>query len=469
MPQRIETYEQAIEFLYNRINYERVAGTAYSAADLKLDRMRELLRRIGNPQEQIPVVHIAGTKGKGSTAVMIARVLETAGYRTGLFTSPHLSAFEERMSVDGRLPSPQQIVELVNEIGEPVADMDKSPGRLCPTYFEIAMAMAWLYFQRQRVDLAVLEVGLGGRLDATNVCRPEVCVITTISRDHTRLLGSRLSQIAWEKAGIVKPGVPTVSGVTALEPSQSIAAVCRELSAPLRLLGRDFDYRASVVPLEHDPTAMEISVVDVSIGDRQWLGLPVPLRGRHQAHNAAVAVAAVDLLMQHGWEITASAIRDGLHRVNWPARVEMVGRNPTVIVDAAHNWAAIAALLRALEDLPARRRVLVLAATQDKDVEGMLRQLIPRFDTLIATSYLNNPRAVPTEELGRQLAMISDRPFHMAPDPAAAWKLARRLAAPDDLICITGSFFIAAEVRDLILDAAQARSSHDRPSNRVRY
>jgi dihydrofolate synthase/folylpolyglutamate synthase len=452
MSNRIETYEQAIEFLYNRINYERVSASEYSAADLKLDRMRELLRQIGAPQSRIPAVHIAGTKGKGSTAAMISRILDSAGYRVGLFTSPHLTAFEERMSVNGRLPTQRQIVELVNAVGSAVADMDKSPGWMSPTYFEIATAMAWLYFVSQQVDLAVLEVGLGGRLDATNVCQPEVCVITTISRDHTRLLGSRLSQIAREKAGIVKPGIPVVSGVSESEPAAAIAEVCRELSAPLRLLGRNFEYRIEPAGSDRDSAASAIRLVDISIGEQHWRRVPLALRGRHQAHNAALAVAAAQVLQERGWNVPHAAIHDGLRQVSWPARVEIVATKPTVIVDAAHNWAAVAALLRTLDDFAARRRVLIFAATQDKDVEGMLRQLLPRFDTVIATNYLNNPRAVPAGELARQIESITESPYHIAPDPAAAWKLARRLATPEDLICITGSFFIAAEARDLITD-----------------
>jgi dihydrofolate synthase/folylpolyglutamate synthase len=467
MSRHIESYEQAIEFLYNRINYERVSGSSYTAADFRLDRMRELLRRLGDPQKMIPAVHIAGTKGKGSTAAMINRIAMAAGYRTGLFTSPHLTAFEERMSVNGQLPTPEQIVELVNAVSEPVAEMDKSSGRQCPTYFEIATAMAWLYFANQRTDLAVLEVGLGGRLDATNVCQPEVTVITTISRDHTRHLGSRLSQIAWEKAGIVKPGIPVVSGVTQPEPAESIATVCREVSAPLWQLSRDFSYHYAPPHFENDATGEPIGTLEVTAGDREWSQLPIVLRGEHQAHNAAVAVMTVDLLRQRGWEIPELSFADGLRQVRWPARIEVVATQPTVIVDAAHNWAAIAALLKTLGDFPVRRKVLVFAATQDKDVGGMLRQLLPMFDSVVVTNYLNNPRAVGAEELSRHAAQLTVAPIHLTHDPVSAWKLAQRLASPEDLICITGSFFIAAEMRDLILDASEGNASQLPPRDDV--
>ena len=203
MTRPVDTYTQALDFLFHRINYERIQSTSYSVGDLKLSRMRSLLDRLRNPEAEIPAVHIAGTKGKGSTATMVASLLAASGYRVGLFTSPHLTRFEERMTVNGRMPTEDEVVALVNELLEPVAELDQQLGGMNPTYFEITTAMAWLYFRQQQAEIVVLEVGLGGRLDATNLCRPEVCVITSISRDHTHLLGSDIDQIAREKGGII--------------------------------------------------------------------------------------------------------------------------------------------------------------------------------------------------------------------------------------------------------------------------
>lgn len=463
----VETYEQAIEYLFSRINYERVASASYSVGDFRLDRMRELLDRLGNPHEQIPAVHVAGTKGKGSTSAMVAGVLTAAGYRTGLFTSPHISAFEERMAVDGTVPAPEQIVELVNAVAEPVAALDKSPGSMGPTYFEIATAMAWLFFRHAQAQIAVLEVGLGGRLDATNLCRPEVTVITTISRDHMRQLGSRLDQIAREKAGIIKPGVPLVSGVTAPSALAAIAAEAVERGAPRYQLvrhqaphrpsGYEFDYRyQSCQPAQdmwREGSESGAGRVDVFTGARDWCDLRSPMIGEHQAHNMAVALATVERLIERGWSIPESAVRTGLAKLRWPGRIEMLSHRPTVVVDVAHNWAAVAALLQTLDaSFTARRRVLVFAATRDKDVSGMLRQLLPRFDSVVLTCYQNNPRAVPVEDLVRMVQSLSPVPVHSAADAASAWKLARRIATPADLICVTGSFFIAAELRELIVD-----------------
>lgn len=427
----------------------------YSVDDFKLDRMREFLRRLGNPQEAIPAVHIAGTKGKGSTAALIAQILSAAGIRTALFTSPHIAAFEERMAVDNVLPTKAELAQLVSQVSGVVAELDKTPGQMSPTYFEIATAMAWLYFRERRADIAVLEVGMGGRLDATTVCRPAVCVITTISRDHTRQLGSRLEQIAREKAGIIKPGVPVVSGVT-LEPAKSvIAEVCREQSAPLLELGRDFDYEYSLAE-----TGQSSATATVRTARTTWQDLKLPLVGEHQARNLALALAAIERLEEQGWKVPPEAVPAGLARLRWPGRIEVVGRDPTVIIDAAHNWEAVAALLRTLEEsFASRRRVLIFAATRDKDVSGMLRQLLPKFDSVVLTCFQSNPRHVPVETLLRMAASLTDQPLHAAADPASAWKLARHFAGPEDLICVTGSFFIAAELRELIVDVSQPEES----------
>lgn len=450
MPQPFTTYEQALDFLYNRINYERVQSSAYSAGDFKLNRMRGLLELLGNPQDQIPAVHIAGTKGKGSTAVMTASILDAAGFRVGLFTSPHLSKFEERMQVNSRQPTETEVVELVNQLLSPVAELDQQLGGMSPTYFELTTAMGWLFFRQQHAQIAVLEVGLGGRLDATNVCHPEVCVITSISRDHTHLLGSELQQIAREKAGIIKTGIPVVSGVSNSPAKETIEEVCEQRSAKLRLLSREAHYYFEIP--NDESGLVEISLEEA--GGQVLNRLPVPLLGEHQAHNVSLAVMAIQELTQKGWNISESAIRDGLRRVHWPARIEIVARNPTTIIDAAHNWASVSALIQTLDQqFPNQRRIAIFAATQDKDVSGLLRQLLPQFETVILTCYRSNPRGVPAEQLFAMARALGGRYVHLAANPPEAWDLAIQLALPEDLICISGSFFIAAELRDLILSS----------------
>lgn len=449
----LDTYEQAIEYLYGRINYERLNADAYTTSDFKLDRMRLLLERIGNPQDRIPVVHVAGTKGKGSTCAMIASVLTQAGYRTGLYTSPHLIRYEERFVVDGVQPEPQAVVDLVNRIRPHVAAMDRLPTKMYPTYFEITTALAWMHFVDCGVQLAVLETGLGGRLDSTNLCRPLVTIITNISRDHTQLLGSTVREIAGEKAGIIKDGVPVISGVRHPDAVDVVRTVSQSHHAPLWLAGSEISYRC-------ETTTSTEKRWQVAVPGTVLPAIPVALRGEHQAANAALALSAVVRLRDAGWTITDAVIEAGMRSVRWPARVEEVGRQPSVILDAAHNWESAKALVQALSERPPTgRRILVFATTRDKDFRGLVRILLPHFDTVIITKYLENPRGVPIEELEAYIATIADRPVHLAADPYAAWKLAGKLATTDDQIVVTGSFFLIAELRELILDDLRGPAS----------
>jgi dihydrofolate synthase/folylpolyglutamate synthase len=465
MARPLETYEQAIEFLYGRINYERAPVESYTSSDFKLERMQRLLAALGNPQERLPAIHVAGTKGKGSTCNMIAAVLTAAGLRTGLYTSPHLVRFEERMTVDGISPTPEELVQLVNQVHGPVSELDRLPLRSHPTYFEIATALAWLDFERRRADVAVLETGLGGRLDSTNLCRPWVTVITNVSRDHMQILGSTVREIAVEKAGIIKPGVPVISGALHPDAEAVIAERANHLQAPLWQLGRDVEWEWS------DGTEASRHV-DVRTPRRLWRRLPITLRGAHQAVNTALAVAALDRLSDVGIVLSCETAQRGLRQVRWPGRIEVLSQRPHVVLDAAHNWESTKALVKTLrEEFGAvRRRILVFATTRDKDYRGLIRQLVPAFDTLIFTRYLDNPRAVPAEELCGYLSAISERQAHLAPDPYSAWKLARRLSHPHDLIVVTGSFFLVGELRELIredLRSSAANASTDGASSRT--
>ncbi len=482
MPELVQTYEQALEFLFDRVNFERTP--AGGTQDFKLGRMGRLLELLDNPHTQLPCIHIAGTKGKGSTAIMLAEMLTAAGYRIGLYTSPHVDAFEERMQVAGARPTADQMIELVQRVQPAVRQCESDSQPFSPTFFEITTALAWLFFLQQRAQIVVLEVGLGGRLDSTNVCSPIACVLTTISRDHTQILGNSLSQIAGEKAGIIKPNVPVISGVCGDEALAVIAETCRTQNADCWQLGREFSYDYRAVSEANDLAGSASStlrvneafeqqienlfhgMVDVTTPSRTWSDMPLTLVGEHQAHNAAVALATIDRLDAAGWVVSPAAARSGLSNVRWPMRIEVVCRRPTVIVDAAHNWESASALGRTLDGMfPSRRpsgefsrRVLIFAATKDKDVIGILRQLLPRFDSICLTKYLNNPRSVPPEQLVRLIQSISNIPCHMTATPAEAWQLARRIAGPHDLICVTGSFFIAAELRELILRESSASS-----------
>lgn len=447
----IETGQQAIEFLLGRVDYERISA-ALSASDFKLDRMRHLLEKVGNPQDRIPAVHVAGTKGKGSTCAMMAGALSVAGYRTGLFTSPHVERFEERIQINGELIDEVALVTHTRRLAEVTEEIDREPGAMQPTFFELTTALAWLWFESRGVQIAVMEVGLGGRLDSTNICRPAVCVLTTISRDHMHILGSRLADIAAEKAGIIKPGVPVISGVTGAEAAEVIEQAAARRAAPLDLIGREFHVE--------DGYPGEVS----RCGGRT--GAPIRVRtrdatvdvqparpGEHQVHNTTLAVAALLKLRQSGWNISDQAIQAGVRDLKWPVRIEVVRENPLVVIDAAHNWASAQALLKTLEAMAVSgRRVLIFATSRDKDVSGLLRLLVPRFDAVVLTRFVKNPRACPVDQLRELTAALSVRPVHCAEEPEAAWRLAQKLAGENGLICAAGSFFLAAEVKTLVLE-----------------
>jgi dihydrofolate synthase/folylpolyglutamate synthase len=442
----LTTQTPEVAFWYSLIDYERKQPRP---GELKLDRMRNLLRFLGDPHRDLRIVHIAGSKGKGSTAAMLAAILRRSGYRTGLFTSPHLCRVEERFNIDGQPISSEELSAALRDIREA---METRPLEGL-TFFEVATAAGFLHFRRRRCDAVVLEVGLGGRFDATNVCRPAVSVITSISFDHTELLGNHLAKIAAEKAGIVKPQRPCVSGATAPEARAVIERICRERRAPLRQLDVDVRYRYEPGHVLSDET--QSLRVEVTTAVRRWQPLQVNLLGEHQAANAAVAVATVEVLRGEGWHIPDAAVAAGLAGVDWPARMEVVGRHPLVVLDCAHNVASAKAVVDTLAaSFSARRRLLIFAGSGDKDIPGIFRTLAPHFAGVWLTRYTENPRAVPPERLKEIWHEAGGVPAATAATPAEAWRQARAAAGPDDLICITGSVFLAGELRALIVNSA---------------
>lgn len=446
----LAAYEAAQQFLASRINYERTSRVPYGARRFKLDRMRDLLKRLGNPHHDLPIVHVAGTKGKGSTAAMIGTILSAAGLRTGVYTSPHLDTVEERISIDGRPCPAEALVQLVELVRPSAGVMDTRGSEGGPTYFELVTAMALCHFRLQGVQAAVLEVGLGGRLDSTNVCHPRVAAITSISFDHTAQLGNTLAAIAAEKAGIAKPGVPLVCGVLPDEPRQVIADVCRQRQAPRLQLGRDFHYQyRPPQPSSDGADRGRIDYWSTFAGEmRRCDGLVLGMLGKHQAHNAAVALAVVEVLQQQGWSIPASAVQRGLAEAVCPARVEVLARRPTIVLDAAHNVASIEALACTLrESFCPSPRWLVFGTSQDKDVLGMLTRLVPHFDHVVLTRCTGTPRGMPLDKLAEAAAAVSGPAAILAATPSDAWDVVARHATPGDLVCITGSFFLAAEMR----------------------
>jgi dihydrofolate synthase/folylpolyglutamate synthase len=438
-------YDEALAYWFAHANYEQRAP---SPADLKLDRMRALLARLGDPHRRLRIVHVAGTKGKGSTSAMLAAVLLRAGYRTGLFTSPHLCRFEERFQIDGREISPGELARAFTDVRDAVERRPFAAGP--PTFFELATAVGFLHFERRRADAVVLEVGLGGRLDSTNVCLPVLSVITSISLDHVRILGDKLASIAREKAGIVKPGRPVVSGATAPEAREVIEDVCRRREAPLTQLGVGFrfDYEPGVV----GETEMVRPRVRVTTPERAWPAMELNLLGAHQGANAALVVASVERLRHEGFHVSDGAVERGLAEVRWPARMEVVGQRPWVVLDCAHNVASAQAVARTLRDsFTPGRRLLVFAGSSDKDVAGMFRALGPHFDAAYLTRYTDNPRAVAPEQLARLWSAACAAPATTFATPQEAIAAARAGAGPGDVVCVTGSVFLAGEARPMLV------------------
>jgi len=468
----VSDYQSVLSFLFGRIDYERIAVPRDSAG-FKLQIMRDLLNQLDNPHHGQRIVHVAGTKGKGSTASMISAILVEAGYPTGLYTSPHLDRIEERIRIDGIPVNADHFVERMQEMIPIVERMDREAesGRAerGPTFFEITTALAFLHFARQRVEFTVLEVGLGGRLDSTNVCDPLVSVITSISFDHTKVLGETLAAIAAEKAGIIKPRVPVVCGVTDPEPLAVIERIAQQRDCPIRLLGRDFRcdfplngkahsiHPGSSVPHPH-PTFSYTKLNPLGGSPKRYDDIKLNLLGRHQATNAALAIASAEQLRSLGWSISEGATRRGLATVKCPARVEIVSRSPLIVVDAAHNVASVRALMETVDtNFKFDNSSLIFATSRDKDCASMLHELLPSFDRILLTRFIDNPRAMPLDRLETTARRIAAQPngerervIQVYDTPDSAWHAACSVATETDLICICGSSFIAAEIRRIV-------------------
>jgi len=390
-------YSETIAYLHSLIDYEKIRLERYTPETHNLSRVEQLLAAVDNPHTRFPAVHIAGTKGKGSTTALCESCLRAAGYRTGFYVSPHLHTFRERIQVDRRKIAREQVIALVEEV-RPL--IERIPG---VTYFEAITAIGFLYFARSGVDLAVIEVGLGGRLDATNVLTPEVSIITSLSLEHMYLLGDTLVKIAYEKAGIIKPGVPAVSAPQRPEALTVLEAVSRERQAPLTEVGRDWQYEPGPADLDGQVfTARRITGGGSELDGEYWM----PLLGRHQLENGTSVIAALDILRQRGFHIPAEAVHKGLHNVYWPGRMEILSRDPLVVVDSAHNPYSAQVLREALEEwFPDQHWVLIFGASADKDVAGVLRVLLPISDYVIVTRS-DHPRAAAPVELADIVASV---------------------------------------------------------------
>ncbi|PKB85171.1 MAG: hypothetical protein BZY86_03950 [SAR202 cluster bacterium MP-NPac-SRR3961935-G1] len=406
-----------------------------------LTRMEALLGRLGSPQNQVPAVHIAGTKGKGSTAALCDSALHAAGLSTGFYSSPHLHTYRERIRRDSEPISQEGFAALVEGLW-PLHEELKSDSVVGPlTLFEFLTGMAFQCFAQDRTDVQVIEVGLGGRLDATNVLDAGVCVITSISLDHMAILGNTIGEIAAEKAGIIKPGSTVVIAPQASEALSPILAACQEKEAAPILVGRD-------VTWEEGRTGTDGQRFKVR-GRNGEYDLYMPLLGAHQLENAALAVAALEAFGSQGIDVSAKAMEVGFENVSWPCRMEVLSRSPLLVADGAHNVYSIESLLKSLPDyLAYDRLILVVGFSRDKNVEGMARALGEKADIIVATAS-RHPRSMQAVEVAG-LFPETGKPV-LASTPADALRLAMEVAGKKDLVLATGSLFLAAEVREAAL------------------
>lgn len=432
------TYQQALAYLYSLTNYEVKAASAYEPQFFDLRRVKRLLDALSNPDGRFLSIHVAGTKGKGSTSAMLASILRQAGYRTGLYTSPHLHSFRERIQVDGELIGEQDLADLTERI-RPIASEDAEL-----TTFEVATALAFEYFARRQVQVAVVEVGLGGRLDATNVIRPAVSVITTIGHDHMHILGRTLAEIAEEKAGIIKPQTPVVSAPQDKPAIEVVRRVARKQSAPLHEVSRLWTWRSTHHSLEYQEfTASRHS------GRERWSlhGLCLPLLGTHQLRNAAAVLETITVLRTAALDLGDDAVREGIASVRWPARFELLGSRPHFVVDGAHNIDSARVLARTLRNyFPGQRPWLVLGILSDKDIPAILHQLLPMCSGAFLASS-RHPRATDPLELQR-LASPYGVPTRICDSIAHATEQAISEAGENGLVLATGSFTTAGAARE---------------------
>jgi dihydrofolate synthase/folylpolyglutamate synthase len=417
MKKRKISYEEAIDYLFGLQKYGIKFG---------LNKTSNLLEAFGNPHSGQKYIHIGGSNGKGSVAAMVETILIKSGLKVGFYSSPHLVRFTERFRINGREMAPEMATAITEEL------INTMPPRDPPTFFEVVTAMAFIYFAREKVDIAIMEVGMGGRLDATNVIRPLVSVITNISLEHQFFLGSRLMDIAGEKGGIIKKGVDMVTAATQPPVIKLFQTLCKEKKAPLWRVGKDIRYRSSHSRLNYYGL------------DQDFIGLELGLNGKFQKRNAVISLAVIELLKRKGFEISTPHIVEGVKETFWPGRMQIVSKQPLIMLDGAHNPQAARELAHSVkEDFSYQRLILVIGVMDDKDIGTMMREILPIADEVIFTraKYFRSAtperlmqEALPMKKSGETAALLSE-----------AIDRAKEMARPEDMILICGSLFTVGE------------------------
>ncbi len=430
-------YHEALRYLYGLVDYEKHRIEHYTPREFKIERVAAFLAQLGNPHRDYPTIHIAGTKGKGSVSAMLASIAQVSGLRTALYTSPHLHTYRERMQIDGEPIPRDEVAALLTEL-RPVVESVEGV-----TLFEVTTSLAFLYFARQKVDLAVVEVGMGGRLDATNVVLPEVSVITSLSLDHTHVLGSTVTDIAREKGGIIKPGVPVVTAPQEPPPLAVLQALAAEKEATLTVVGQDWTWES----LHYDLEGQTIAARRVGVASDFDGTYDLSLIGDFQQENATVAIATAEILHAtgHTWA-TPAATHAGLKQAQWPGRMEVLQRDPPIVVDCAHNPYSAQTLVHSLTLwFPGTRWILIFGSSADKDVDGVLQPLLHISEYVLVThSY--HPRATAPDILAEKCLRFG-KEAEIVASPADALEAARRRLQPGWGIITTGSIFLVSDVR----------------------
>ena len=444
-------YKAALAYIDTFINSEKSPDFSRQARLYNLNRISLLLSHLGNPHRNLRVVHVAGSKGKGSTAALIASILTHAGYKTGLFSQPHLITPRERCRIDFRLISEAEFARYVDQMKPSIEAVAKLKSTGPVSFFEIYTALAFSYFADNAVDFAVVEVGLGGRLDATNVVDPLVSVITPISLEHTAVLGNTHGGIAKEKAGIIKPNRPVVLAPQLPEAQAVFEAVAADQDAPMDAVGHD-------IHLKRKAWDINGQTFDLETQDASYPDLFLPLHGEHQAFNAATAIACIERVRQEGHTVPRASIYDGLKEIRWPGRMQVVSTpgsegvdpSPLILLDGAHSPTSAKALCKAIREVFSYRRLIfVVGLMRDKALKAIGRVLCPFADEIIATQAFDNPRVIPAGEIAQAWIDLGTE-LHVCPSVRGAIQLAQSIATPSDLICIAGSIYLVGEAMKVL-------------------
>jgi len=447
---KIDTFSAAVDYLLNQTDYERMRVIQYDNETFKLDQMRALLKAIGNPQEKVAMIHVAGTVGKGSTVAMLCSMLQGSGYATGAYTSPHLMDIRERIAVNGEMVEKSTFTELIKTVVQAA-----TKNKLSPTFFELMTAVAFKHFADEAVDIAVIETGLGGRLDSTNVITPLMTLITKIDLDHVNLLGGSVEEIAREKAGIFKSSTPAISAHQTEEVSAVLKECAESTGTNVKVIAQDIEFSSRFGGGIDGKQHTRICVITE---EEQYMHVPVPLDGEHQATNCALAISAIHELKKLGYSFDNLSIYDSLAKTTLSGRMEVVWERPKILVDGAHNPTALRTLIKSVgAHIPYDSMVCVFGCCQDKDVHGMLEQISLGADKIIFTKAEGNTRAAEPKWLQKQFEEISGKMTQIAETLPEALEIAAQAASREDLICVTGSFYLVGETKSHLSELAAKR------------